>query len=314
MMRNYSGLVIWTAVIVAQVGGIAFGTEQEGSPESGRPQSSMPNLVARSSVAWHTEYGPAMSQAEADGKMMLIYFYDLETSQNQKLLEEQSLADPQTIAVLKRDFVAVRVPLGYEVKVGGKVQPLMTFGAFSELHRRPGIAVIDFVNREEEYFGHVVSVLPLDNGKYYRFAPEYIRTLVELPHGTLTQRTMIFAVRIHPERPASTRGRPNQTLFAEARSHSFDQARRRLQGHHNWAARFPRISALLPRGLRAQEVVAESWPNESLVDAAVDCVASWRQSPGHWNAVRSQQPVFGYDMKRGDNGIWYATGLFGNAD
>ena len=48
------------------------------------------------------------------------------------------------------------------------------------------------------------------------------------------------------------------------------------------------------------------------VDSAIDCVDCWRQSPGHWGAVRSDQPQFGYDIKKGENGIWYATGLFGN--
>jgi hypothetical protein len=61
----------------------------------------------------------------------------------------------------------------------------------------------------------------------------------------------------------------------------------------------------------AQEIVAESWPNESLVEACIDCVDSWRQSPGHWGAVRANHPLFGYDIKRGRNGIWYATGIFG---
>jgi hypothetical protein len=27
--------------------------------------------------------------------------------------------------------------------------------------------------------------------------------------------------------------------------------------------------------------------------------------------VRSRHPLFGYDIKRGQNGIWYATGIFG---
>jgi hypothetical protein len=27
--------------------------------------------------------------------------------------------------------------------------------------------------------------------------------------------------------------------------------------------------------------------------------------------VRSRHPLFGYDIKRGRNGIWYATGIFG---
>ena len=75
--------------------------------------------------------------------------------------------------------------------------------------------------------------------------------------------------------------------------------------------RFHRINSKLSSNVLAQEVVAESWPNESLVEACVDCVHSWRQSPGHWGAVRRRHALFGYDIKRGRNGIWYATGIFG---
>jgi hypothetical protein len=100
-------------------------------------------------------------------------------------------------------------------------------------------------------------------------------------------------------------------LLSEAESHSQYQARIRLQGHHRWAARFPRINALLPQGLTAREVCAESWPGESLVEAAIECVRCWRLSSGHWSAVRARQGRYGYDIKRGGNGIWYATGIFG---
>jgi hypothetical protein len=122
---------------------------------------------------------------------------------------------------------------------------------------------------------------------------------------------MIYAVRIHPEGPASTQGQFHTVLAEEAKSHANHQAAILLQGHHSWDSRFHRINAQLPGGVLAQEVVAESWPNESLVEACVDCVDSWRQSPGHWRAVRSRHPLFGYDIKRGRNGIWYATGIFG---
>ena len=68
----------------------------------------------------------------------------------------------------------------------------------------------------------------------------------------------------------------------------------------------------LPSVGGAQEVVAESWPSENLVEACIDCVDSWRHSPGHWEAVRSRHPLFGFDIQRGRNGIWYATGIFGH--
>ncbi|HWC91011.1 MAG TPA: hypothetical protein VG433_15185, partial [Pirellulales bacterium] len=132
-----------------------------------------------------------------------------------------------------------------------------------------------------------------------------------LPPGTLTQRTLVFAVRIHPERPASTVGQLLPVLAEEAKTHSNYQAAIQVQGHHHWDARFQRLSTVLPAGLQGREVCAESWPNERLVDAAVDCVDCWRQSSGHWSAVSARHPVFGYDMRRGANGIWYATGVFG---
>ncbi|MBL9082940.1 MAG: hypothetical protein JNK76_14090 [Planctomycetales bacterium] len=263
-------------------------------------------------ISWLADYGEAMKRAELGRKYLLVYFYENEPTVNQRRLETHGFTDPQLVERIEADCVAVRLPLGYEVSVGGERSPLLGFEAFADLNGRPGVALIDYAHQNEEYSGYVVSVLPLDNGKYYRFAPHYLNVMLDLPAGTLTQRTMIFAVRVHPDGPASTRGRPSRTLFAEAHDHSNHQARIRNQGHHNWGSRFQKLVGILGGGLRPQEVVAESWPGENLVDAAIDCVDCWRQSPGHWGAVRADQPQFGYDIKKGENGIWYATGLFGN--
>lgn len=268
--------------------------------------------AAGDAVAWLGDYGEAMKQAEVGRKMLLVYFRADEPTKNQQRFEAEALTDRQIQAVLKKDYVAVRLPLDYEVSIGGERSLLLDHEAFSELGRRPGIAVIDYAHKAEDYHGYVVSLLPLADGKYYHFNPQHIQTMLDLPAGTLTQRTMIFAVRIHPERPASTLGRADRVLFDEARDHSRLQARIRRQGHHNWGQRFQRIAQLLGGGLLPKEVVAESWPGEGLVDAAVDCVDSWRQSSGHWGAVRASQVSYGYDIKKGENGIWYATGIFGD--
>ena len=137
-----------------------------------------------------------------------------------------------------------------------------------------------------------------------------LAALLDLPLGTLTQRTLIFAVRTHPEQPSSARSHLSPLLAQETESHAYYQASITLQGHHHWESRFHAINARLPAGLLAQEVCAESWPGQTLVEAADDCVHAWRQSPGHWEAVRSRHALFGYDMQRGANGIWYATGIF----
>jgi uncharacterized protein YkwD len=101
-------------------------------------------------------------------------------------------------------------------------------------------------------------------------------------------------------------------LEKEAQAQSQYQADIGVQGHHNWDSRFQRISGQLTGYAPPSEVVAESWPGQDLMDSCVDCVASWRQSPGHWSAVSGRHRVFGYDIRRGHNGIWYGTGIFAN--
>ena len=171
-----------------------------------------------------------------------------------------------------------------------------------EMRGGPGLFVVDHAHAP--WHGRIVSILPRTPGKYYRFAPEHIDALASLPPASLTQRSMVMAVRIHPERPCSTQGSCDPGLCAEAEAHSAHQARIRRQGHQGWAVRSQRI------GGAAAEVCAESWEHQDLLDSCVDCVASWRQSSGHWRAVSGRHASYGYDIRRGTNSIWYATGIF----
>jgi hypothetical protein len=186
---------------------------------------------------------------------------------------------------------------------------LVDHPSLAELRRGPGIFVVDHAHAQEGLAGRVVSILPRTPGKYYRFDPGHVDELASLPAGTLTQRSLILAVRIHPDGPLSCSGACDPVLSREATAHSDHQARIRRQGHHDWQARSQRIHAAVPGGYPT-EVCAESWPNQDLIDSCVDCVASWRQSSGHWNAVKKPQSAFGYDIRRGGDGIWYATGIF----
>jgi hypothetical protein len=274
--------------------------------KAGQPEEEQHDVPAQLVV--HTDYRKAMKEAAEDRKMLFIYFHERQATAAQRAFEKETLANVEIQEKLKR-YVFVRVPRDAEITVEGKRVALLKHGAFAEMLGRQGVAIVDLTHVGSPYYGHVVSTFPFTPGKYYR--KEALSIVLDLPPGTLTQRTMIYAVRIHPERPASTQGQFNTVLADEANQHANHQAAILLQGHHSWDSRFHRINARLPSGVMAQEVVAESWPNESLVEACIDCVHSWRQSPGHWGAVRSRQPLFGYDIKRGRNGIWYATGIFG---
>jgi hypothetical protein len=274
-------------------------------------------------VAWMSDYAAAVRKAEKERKMLLIRFEAPSGNARCERFERETLADAEVRRKL-RDYVCLRLPLGATVELdgdppggnsddappgGGKQVVLLKHSAMAEMLGQPGVAIIDFAHPEAEHYGRVVSTFPL-TGKLW-FGPEQMKVILDLPPGTLTQRTLIYAVRVHPDRPASTSGKIDPYLVAQAESHSRHQAQIRRQGHHQWETRFHQINARLSGGLSAVEVCAESWPGERLVEAAIECVHCWRQSSGHWSAVRAAHPLYGYDMKRGSNGIWYATGISG---
>jgi hypothetical protein len=256
---------------------------------------------------WRTDYLGAYDAARSDGKSLLVWFHP-DKCQEADDKFERGIGEERFAAAM-RSLVCVKIRQSTKVPI--KEQPVWLLGhpAFAELLKSPGLAIVDLRDQESEHYGNVVSVLPFRSGK--PVDADRLQVLLELPTGTLTQRTLIFAVRTHAEKPQSTTGVFDPLLASETQKHSVHQANITLQGHHNWDRRFQLISAKLPDRLLAQEVCAESWPGQNLVEAAEECVHSWRQSSGHWSAVSGAHPRFGYDMKRGKNGVWYATGIFG---
>jgi hypothetical protein len=267
------------------------------------------DLTRLPDINWHTSYGEAWDLAKQQGKMLLIFFHNPDNPGQSDRFQTESLDQPDVRRRLQ-DYVCARLPLDTRIVVQGKLLTLLEHEAFEEMLGRPGVAIIDLTDPDGPLYRDVVSTFPLTADLWY--GPQQMQVILDLPRGTLTQRTLIYAVRIHPDGPASTNGQLDPNLLEEAESHSQHQARIRRQGHHQWSTRFHRINALLPAGLSACEVCAESWPGEKLVEAAIECVRCWRLSSGHWSAVNAPQDRYGYDMKRGSNGVWYATGIFGS--
>ena len=299
----------------------AVGKEQKSSSvEAESSRKTGPAIEPPAAPEWLDSYVSAMDQARAENKLMLVHFYRATDQLRKEAGQaadsvtniERAFASPEIQGKLD-NYVLVKLPIDAQIACQHKQLRVLEHAAFAELHKGPGIAVIDFAHKDTEYYGYVVSVLPFTPGKYYRFRNSHLEALMNLPEGTLTQRSMILAVRIHPEHPASTNGAEDPVLLSEAAGHSDYQAEVHVLGHQGWGSRFQRIiGKLLGRGTPGApvEVVAESWPDQDLMDSCVDCVASWRQSEGHWDAVKAQQASYGYDIREGTNGIWYATGIF----
>ncbi len=273
--------------------------------------TTVPCISLAGGLTWRTDYGQAKAEASESRRNLCVFFRDPTRDPPLGQLDA-ALAELESQKNISQRLVFADLPLSAAVERDGRPQRLLEHPAFAELNRSSGLAIIDLSDPTSRNFGYVVSVYPFSPGGQLPAA--HLSALLDLPPGSLTQRTLIFAVRIHSESPQSTAGEFSLLLSGEAESHSRHQASITLQGHHQWESRFHRINAKLPKALLAQEVCAESWPGQGLLPAALECVHSWRQSPGHWEAVRTGHPLFAYDMIRGRNGVWYATGIFARRD
>jgi hypothetical protein len=257
-------------------------------------------------VRWMSDYAEATFAAQRQRKMLFIYFFDTAADSPCGRFTKETFDDPQVRRKL-RDYVCVRLALDAKTTIRGKPIILLEHEAFREMLGKPGVSIVDYRPADAKRRGAVISEFPITEQLWY--TPEQMAVILTLPPGTLTQRTLIYAVRTHPDHPASTEGEPNSVLLEEAQNHAQYQANCRVLGHQFWDSRFRRILSRLPGGGAPREVCAQSWGHENLVEAAIECVRCWRSSSGHWSAVRARTRFFGYDMKRADNGVWYATGI-----
>ena len=318
-LSDYSRALLAAFCITALTSAVSTSSTGTGEPPNGRPATRPPAVrqaprqpqQTAKMPEWLNDYAKAIEKAKSEKKMLLVHF--IRPGDANSAAIERTLHSPQVRNKVV-NYVLARVGTDASMDQKGGTR-LLGHSSFSELRGGPGLAVIDMAHQQQPYYGHVVSAVPATGGGNYQFRPEHVPAVLDLPPGTLTQRTMIFAVRTHPERPASTHGQADPVLLDEAMSHSNHQARIRNQGHHNWGHRFQRILGRLSGrgGYGAPvEIVAESWPGQGLTDACVDCLQSWRQSSGHWRNVRTPHSSYGYDIRQGANGIWYATGIFAN--
>ena len=274
------------------------------------------DCVTAAALSWHIDYANACDEAQSEKKMLLINFVPRGKSDAQRGLEKYLQEDVAVREQLK-NYILVRVPL--DERVGGLKSGLLRKNrdlliedaAFKHLGHGAGLAIVDFKHAAESFYGEVVTALPYKDGKYYRWTNSHLAVALGLPAGTITQRTMVWAVRTHPEQPLSTVGKQSPALVILATKHSAYQASIGVQGHQNFETRATKVR-FATHSNEVGEVVAESWENQDLIDSCIDCVLSWRQSPGHWAGVSSSHRLYGYDIRKGTNGIWYGTGIFAN--
>ncbi len=317
------------------------------SPVSAMNQHERDSVDFLQKANWETSYEEAIQKARSEKKNLLIYFRaekdssELQNTTEERFVssgrsrddqairqvayispslqrplplaescrkfEQEVLSDLEVLAALDR-FILLCLPIDAETKdADGKMQRLMDSQTFRDMERYPGLAILDFEHDDQPYYEKMVGILPFLRAKTPN--AENAMVFLNLPPGTLTQRTLIYAMRIHPERPLSAEGLPEQQIVKAATEHSEYQAKTGILGHQNFGARSAKVSAALGGG-GASEICAQSWADEGLFEGAIGCVRAWRNSSGHWNIAKRKHRYFGYDMVKGRNNTWFATGLF----
>lgn len=254
---------------------------------------------------WHTDYYEAQVAAEKRYQNLLINFTD-------NSAESQDLSTHLHTLVLYKHlkfYTTAELPTTTTITYGDAEHQLIKEDFAKYLYGQPGIVIINYSNPEDPTYNYSVSAIPAR----YLNTQDKILKLLQLPEGSITQRTMIWALRTHPARPQSVNGPQNNYLRTETALAAQYQAQIGQQGHHNWNARFARISNRIP-GL-AKEIVSETWPGRNrLVPAALDLVNSWyeadrHQAVGHWGVAMRRTQAYSYDMAYGSNGLWYSSGI-----
>ena len=258
-------------------------------------------------AGWHADYAKATDQAMKEKKDLVIYFRDQAELDN--VLDHPEVKDKLA------KFVCLRIPRDYAVD--GK--KLLDYPVLTDMRGLPGLAIVSYQNPKLATYATVISVHP-HAGSRYAWVPAYgveqAKITLDLPaHGTLTQRSMIYAVRVHPEVPQSVFCVCHSAFLEHAQSHSQRQAQSQRQHHADLGSASSRLQGQVGAGFSgASEVVAESWGHfvgdENVMEGAFACINAWRQSPGHWGAVSRNHSYYGYDIARGRDGTWYATGIF----
>src|SRR5690606_22205942 len=88
---------------------------------------------------------------------------------------------------------------------------LLAHPAFRYMQNQHGLAVLDLVNPRDSLYGRVVSAHQFRPGLHY--TPHTTKVVLQLPRATITQRALVYALRIHPEAPQSTQGTAHPVLF-----------------------------------------------------------------------------------------------------
>lgn len=285
----------------------------ETKPEEAKPAAEVkapPVTRPIGDLPWHTDYSAAYRQAKDEHKQLLMFFRDEKDLLTAGQLEQNVLAKPELKEVLEK-FVRVMLPTttlaprAKDAKPEDKPVALLEYTAFAHMQKQAGLAILDLMDEKDHLFGKVVSAHPFSSNTITNDSG--VRIMLGLPRGTITQRTLTYVLRTHPEQPASVWGKGDLILCEQCRIAAQLMANYGSVGHHDWGNRSAFVGGQF--GTSPMEV-ASIGGGATLFEAASSAVNVWRGSGVHWGMMITPNRFFGYDMVQAPNGTWFANGIF----
>ena len=293
---TWTGCIAWCALAVLPA-----------SAEDAKPAE---NTRQIGDLTWHTEYSTAYRQAKEEHKQLLLFFRDEKDLLTAGQLEQNVLAKPELKGALSK-MVRVMIPTTTLIPVGKDAKPedkpvrLLDYNCFAHMQKQAGLAIVDLQDEKDHLFGKCVSAHPFSSNTLTNTGS--VKIMLELPRGTITQRTLTYVLRVHPEQPASVWGQGDPMLYEQCRVASQLMVNYGSVGHHDWGNRSALVSSHF--GYSPMEV-ASIGGGSTLFEAAQSAVNVWRGSGTHWGMMITPNRFFGYDMVQAPNGTWFANGIF----
>src|SRR5262249_23306872 len=140
---------------------------------------------------WATDYDHAVQTARKHKKDLVILF--------QANSELEEIMRNGEVRKRLRNFVCLKVPVNYKYND----KPLLEHAALEDMMGKPGLAIISYHDRRLPTHGYVISAHPLVDSRYHwvpRYGVEEVKVILGLPAlASLSQRSLIYAVCVHPE-------------------------------------------------------------------------------------------------------------------
>ena len=281
------------------------------SPTIEKPSNDVPvtptptkNVAA---LIWHQDYLAGYQQAMQEKRPLLMQFRDI----SEPDVSESRIAGfgASELQPLLENFVRVSMPVGSIVPgqtTGQAPSRLLDHRSFRHLNGKAGVVIIDLTEPSAANFARVVSALPLPSDG--RFSPEILSKLLQLPAGSIGQRTLLLSIRTATSAPDFTVGEQQPLLNQLANRNARLMAQAEIVGSYEQGGRVAAITEAFGTEAKIGELLYATEGTSTVQEAAIGAVRQWLSTPADKALMSRPATAYGIELFQSQTSQrWFAT-------